>query len=398
MLLLSDLPQLTQGAIVFIALLFVYFLFANASRTASYAPTILTTCGILATFVGIALGLKDFDPEKVATSLPELLNGLKTAFWASVFGVGGALLLKFRYLIIDLGGRSEHPAGPVSAEDIVLRLAAIEDAIVGEKPVSLASQLKLARQDSNERLDALKDAQIEALGRISDMGTRALVEALQETVRDFNTNLTGQFGDNFKELNAAVHELAVWQGQYKDHVESTVQRLQEVVQCSSAITADYSKFVEKSGAFAQVAADMGTLLTALTEGEKRLAETCHALAGLLRSASGSLPDVERKVTELTSHLAAAVEHNSSKIGEAVTTAAERLQVANDEQNRVLSLTVAHTKQQAEALNKSLEEALDTSINSLAKHLAALSEKFVKDYEPLVEQLQEIVSIAGRVNA
>jgi hypothetical protein len=398
MLFLSDLPQLTQGAIVCIALLFVYFLFGNAAKTAAYAPTILTTCGIFATFVGIALGLKDFNPEQVATSLPELLNGLKTAFWASVFGVGGALLLKFRYLIIDLGSRAGHPAGPVSVEDIVLRLAAIEDAIVGEKPVSLVSQLKLARQDSNERLDALKDAQIAALHRLSELGTRALVEALQKTIRDFNTNLTGQFGENFKELNAAVHKLAVWQEQYKDHVESTTQRLQEVVQCSAGITADYSKFVEKSKAFAQVAADMGTLLAALTEGEKRLAETCQALAELLRSASGSLPDVERKVTQLTSQLAAAVEHNSAKIGEAVKTAAEELKVANEEQNRVLSLSVAQTKQQAETLNKSLEESLDMSLNSLGKHLAALSEKFVKDYEPLVEQLHEIVSIAGRVNA
>jgi hypothetical protein len=36
----------------------------------------------------------DFKTNDIQGSVPELVNGIKTAFWASVAGVGGALLLK----------------------------------------------------------------------------------------------------------------------------------------------------------------------------------------------------------------------------------------------------------------------------------------------------------------
>jgi hypothetical protein len=70
-----------------------------------YAPTILTTTGIFFTFLGIALGLAHFDTENIQASIPALLGGLKTAFWASVAGVGGALTIKFRHFFFGV----KHP-------------------------------------------------------------------------------------------------------------------------------------------------------------------------------------------------------------------------------------------------------------------------------------------------
>ena len=61
-------------------------------KAVSFGPTILTTLGIFATFLGIAFGLSEFDANNIQASVPALLGGLKTAFWASVAGVGGALL------------------------------------------------------------------------------------------------------------------------------------------------------------------------------------------------------------------------------------------------------------------------------------------------------------------
>ncbi len=70
--------------------------------TATFGPTILTTSGIFGTFLGIAIGLLHFDSHNIATSVPELLDGIKMAFWASVMGVGCALLIKVRYLFFGL--------------------------------------------------------------------------------------------------------------------------------------------------------------------------------------------------------------------------------------------------------------------------------------------------------
>ena len=52
------------------------------------------------------------------------------------------------------------------------------------------------RQDFNDRLDALKKAQDEALQKMSQMGSQALVEALRDVIRDFNARINEQFGEN----------------------------------------------------------------------------------------------------------------------------------------------------------------------------------------------------------
>lgn len=95
------LPQHTQ---LMLAAIFAFWLMFNVvynEKAVAFGPTILTTLGIFATFLGIALGLSEFDASNIQASVPALLGGLKTAFWASVAGVGGALLLKFRHQFFD---------------------------------------------------------------------------------------------------------------------------------------------------------------------------------------------------------------------------------------------------------------------------------------------------------
>src|SRR5258708_17111300 len=90
-----------------LAAIFVFWLLFNIfynEKAVSFGPTILTTLGIFATFLGIAFGLSEFDANNIQASVPALLGGLKTAFWASVAGGGGALLLKFRPQFFDRVG------------------------------------------------------------------------------------------------------------------------------------------------------------------------------------------------------------------------------------------------------------------------------------------------------
>lgn len=56
-------------------------------------PSIISTLGVLGTFVGITKGLIHFDTQKLDESIPSLLNGLKTAFFTSLAGMVGSLIL-----------------------------------------------------------------------------------------------------------------------------------------------------------------------------------------------------------------------------------------------------------------------------------------------------------------
>jgi hypothetical protein len=82
------LPAITQGFIAVIGALTILIVgpFYN-NRTVVFGPTVLTMLGIFGCFLGIAIGLLSFNTSDVQGSVPALVEGIKTAFWASVFGV-----------------------------------------------------------------------------------------------------------------------------------------------------------------------------------------------------------------------------------------------------------------------------------------------------------------------
>src|SRR5689334_19770816 len=90
----SLLPNPTKLFIFSISVMLVYANLKFDQRSVHLWPTILTITGIFGTFLGIAIGLANFDTNKIQESVPALLAGMKTAFWASVAGVGGALMIK----------------------------------------------------------------------------------------------------------------------------------------------------------------------------------------------------------------------------------------------------------------------------------------------------------------
>ena len=56
-------------------------------------PSMVSTLGVLGTFLGITLGLLFFDSGNLTVSIPMLLNGLKTAFFTSLAGMVGSIIL-----------------------------------------------------------------------------------------------------------------------------------------------------------------------------------------------------------------------------------------------------------------------------------------------------------------
>jgi len=79
-----------------ILVFFIFFLInlIKSKRLHSQSSDILITIGIGFTFLGIFLGLIDFDANDVENSIPKLINGIKTAFSISIFAIFGSLLLK----------------------------------------------------------------------------------------------------------------------------------------------------------------------------------------------------------------------------------------------------------------------------------------------------------------
>src|SRR5690606_1802937 len=67
----------------------------NNEHLFEFIPNLFPTLGILFTFLGIAIGLWNFDSNDIEKSIPELMNGLKTAFIVSIFGVFLLVIFSF---------------------------------------------------------------------------------------------------------------------------------------------------------------------------------------------------------------------------------------------------------------------------------------------------------------
>lgn len=118
----------TQIFLVTILLFTLIFHLTYTPKTADKAPAFLTTLGILGTFVGIAIGLMDFNTLYIEASVPMLIEGIKTAVWASAFGIFCALTIKLR----DIEGFARHrksEAQKPRLDELIAALWAVEKAL-----------------------------------------------------------------------------------------------------------------------------------------------------------------------------------------------------------------------------------------------------------------------------
>jgi DNA anti-recombination protein RmuC len=407
------LPTITQVFVVAISALTALIvgpLYNN--RTVVYGPTVLTMIGIFGCFLGIALGLMRFDTNNVHGSVPALVEGIKTAFWASVFGVAGALLIKVRLLV---AGPPRLPAGgavqEATIDDLATLLSRLHQSLAGKEDSTLLSQFKLFRQETRDGLTALKTSLDNYMEKIADSNSKALIEALKEVIRDFNTKISEQFGDNFKQLNAAVEKLVVWQDKYRQQMSEMIEMQTKTTANMSEAATRYDMLVTQAEVFSTVANNLSSLVKTLEMQRDQIGVSLDQLGNLLKAAGDNLPKIESKIIEMTKQIENGVRANNDQIAATIKMATQTLQSSHADMKKLLVEVVegankdvnTHIKQLSEntnkqvlALDKALSDELSKSITTLGQHLTALSRKFVEDYAPLTDKLQALVQTARRM--
>lgn len=392
----------------------VYFLSRFDRFAVAHGPEILTTIGIFGCFLGIALAMLHFDARNVSASVPQLLEGVKTAFWASVSGVGGALALRIRHKLQKEPIR--QPDGVPKAsnlDDLVLAVHGLQKSIAGTDEGTLLTQLKLIRQDQNDQFQALRKSFDEFARKMAEDGSKALIEALREVIADFNAQINEQFGENFKELNRAVGELVVWQQQYKDELDKLQAVQKQSAEDLRSTTSNFNELVEKSSSFVEAAAKLEVLLKGLAEQYKLIQQSEDALHKILLEMKDIAPQFSQKLDELATSIRDGVVKVQGDVSEVVRNFGVQNQTSNAELKELLveSLKKSQTdvneqllksleiiRQGVVTLDKGLQDELTKSLETLGRQLASLSEKFVSDYGPLTDRLREVVRLAGSPKA
>ncbi len=189
--------------------------------------SIIMSTGVLGTFVGIFLGLQNFNVNEIENSVPSLLSGLKIAFYTSILGMGLAILLsilqKSKAVKSDFENMLDYFSLQMGKLDKLESLEKLQEIAQYSKEeasnqrdyhVQQLENFKILETSFNKTNETLK----EAMHHLAKGASKELIAALQEVIRDFNVRITDQFGDNFKELNNAVTQMITWQNNYRESI------------------------------------------------------------------------------------------------------------------------------------------------------------------------------------
>lgn len=233
-------------------------------------PSMFTTIGILGTFGGIAFGLLGFETKDIEGSIPKLLDGLKTAFYASIAGI--ALSIIFSKYIAFLKNKNEK--GVLSDETQAIN--------------NLIEAIKELRNDfisTDEYGNIIKPGNV-----LRDLYSESLKQS--NALQTFSSDLALTIEAGFQKIlndpsEGVVAELKL----LKVEIENLGNKLRDP---ATDMTQNIVKDLQES--MSKMIEEFKTSMSGDTKNEM------ERLAGLLGQAGGSLTDFPIKLQNMTDNL------------------------------------------------------------------------------------------------
>lgn len=408
---------------------------------------------------------------------------MKTAFVTSVVGTGCGIAVK---LINEVIGRPTLPREARGVEDVIAALNGLQAeaaqtrqevsagldrvrvSLTGDAESSLVTQLQRLRTDVTDEIKSSRRANSENMVSITEEirkisttlaenTSKAFIEALETAIRDFNKQISEQFGENFKHLNIAVGKLLEWQEAYRNQMIANAAALREGADGIQAARGGLEAITVQASALVRAAEDMASLLDGLSKTRADLDARLTAFKDMAAAATTAMPTIRAQLEELTTSFAREVEQ-ATKRATTITEAAlqaqtkqtamleeigkgyERLrddaaQVGNDlregakragddlrtalgktieevqrtsaESIRTVGETLRRTvdtefdriakglEGQVRQVNDAMTKELDKALEAMGTNLVSLTGKFVDDYRLVTNSLRDAAEVLRR---
>ncbi|MBB1125646.1 hypothetical protein [Thiospirillum jenense] len=408
-------------AIVMVLILSI--IFAVLSRGWSFvnhAPTLLTSLGILGTFVGITAGLMNFDPANIDASIPLLLDGMKTAFLTSLAGMTAGIAFKAFLATPIAAPRQLQATAETSAADILQALLqqqqeikTLRRAIAGDEDSSLVGQIKMLRLDQQEQQNKVVaaigelrktlagteetsligqvrllradeqdryrqqqlDAQVfsnklwqslEAFAEmLSKSATEQMMNALKEVIADFNKNLTEQFGDNFKALDASVQKLVDWQAHYKEQLAEMIRQYAAGVSAIAATEASVKVIADSSSHIPDAMKQLKSLLLINLHQLQQLGNHLKAFSEMRDKAVAAVPEIREQIDLTVRTITACVQTANEHYTTLLDKSDAYIKAHDDKTTALLTAFTETTHQGIDLVRTELEAGADEVRQGLA---------------------------------
>ena len=280
------------------------------AQLAELIPSLLTSLGILGTFLGLMEGLTSVDfsnAEGTLTSIPVLLGGMRFAFATSVAGISCSLMF-------NMGNR-------IASGHAVRALTNFEEAfyeLAMPRPLDADVQMICSRQDEEERMNrmaqtignqvaaSLEMAMSHTMGPMNRSvdsfvkgATQEQAEAMRGIVNQFFTQMNASLSGQMTALSDTMNLVNQGQMQTQKNLQSTLNTTQTMTESARMMQLVSSEIAKSLREISQ------QLEAQTSEQEKRLAsaqEASDQLAVQLTALSDSLARMQQAVDRLTGEL------------------------------------------------------------------------------------------------
>lgn len=371
---------------------------------------------------------------------------MKTAFITSVTGLLLSIILKI-WASIHQDKSENLDSDQVDASNILKFIehhlteqtnTQKKTAVIHEELLqALTTHHEYVKQNNQQFASTLWDELERTAQILTKSATEEVILALNQLIKDFNHQLTEQFGENFKQLNQAVFGLIKWQENYKQQLEQmqvqyqnhtnavaatqqaidnihdnlshiahhaqsipdSMERLAVAIELSHTQIdtlydhlAAFADMKDKAvAALPSLSEQIDTMLQGMDDASQKLTEQFHqihqsikAQPSIMQSTTQELKNtLERLVGQLEIDIKNITEKHASNIKEQMNQlsniAAQTLEDISDSiEGQINNFNTAEAKK------------IESDLQQMGSALISMTSQFTKDYKELVNHMNNII--------
>ncbi|WP_258104670.1 MotA/TolQ/ExbB proton channel family protein [Marinoscillum sp. MHG1-6] len=408
----------------------LYYLGLNKviSHVYDTIPTVFTTLGVLGTFLGIYYGLQDFDENNITESIPGLLQGMKTAFSTSIWGIALSLVFgKASQYMIRVAERKEPPkaTGELAALNEIIKginllksdndyhFQTLNKSLIGEVDSSLATQLVKLRNTYSEtntqvgkQTEALVKVQ-KALGGDEETSLLTQMQKLRAEEADYALeskkqfeqigSASAKFSEQLTHVNESIHAMSSKLG--SEESASIQEQLEQLKTVQVASTE-------------QAQSGINQVIESMEGNNEMLSSKFDEFSELLaKNNTEALVEVMKQVTEeFNSQMSALIEKLVQENFQELNNSVERLNTWQQENKVMIAELTKQFTQVSNDFQITSVAIQDITVNTgkltddnshLTKLIEALQKVMIEDtkYQEITKQLTSSVeTVKGNIEA
>ena len=170
-------------------------------------------------------GLWVFSVEQIDSSIPQLLEGLKTAFLTSIAGMLASLILKLVPVFYGIR-KEEEQEEEITDKQLLLVLENIEKNTQPTATLALVQEVKFSNEQLKNNFQSLNDNLQNMVARELHFNTEALASSLQTVI----SNLDNRISEQINQTILKIYDILEQQLQHIIHSQEFNQTIQEQLQ------------------------------------------------------------------------------------------------------------------------------------------------------------------------